>query len=485
MAQSDAPTEFHDLEKANVVGDESASHEHIAHEESSSSASVDGEKQAQSSPESVDTSEASQSYLVKWDGPDDPTNPHNWPTLFRWAVTILKSCGGFITMMSGSMIAPALPALSHDLHMSQAKLYGRRPVWLICGVFYSVWSIVSGFSPNKVTLVASRLLSGFGGSVDFVIAYPVRSDIWKPEERGKSFAIASFLPLLGPAIGPLVGGAISQMIGWRWIFWVVAIFIGCLMFVGIFFFPETSAARILGNKARKLSKDTGGHYHTEYEGPNMKLSDKLWTSITRPTRLLATQPILQLVSVFMAYNFGVLYFVLSTFASLFTDEYHQTVSQIGYHYLALAVGYCFANQKRTGGSTAPEYRVPLMVPGGLLIPIGLFWYGWSAQAKLHWIMPDIGAAIFGCGFILNTQAMGAYILDSFGKYTASATAASQVLRMTAGFVFPIFASAMYHRLGWGWGNSTLGFIALVFGLPAPLILWMFDAKIRAMGKQQW
>ena len=64
MAQGDAPTESHDVEKANVVVDESASHEHIAHEESSSSASVDGEKQAQSSAESVDTSEARQSYLV-------------------------------------------------------------------------------------------------------------------------------------------------------------------------------------------------------------------------------------------------------------------------------------------------------------------------------------------------------------------------------------------------------------------------------------
>ncbi len=99
---------------------------------------------------------------VKWDGRDDPTNPHNWPTLFRWAVTIVTSCRGFITMMSGSMAAPALPAPSHDLHMSEAsaqstlsifelafefgpmlltpftELYGRRPVWLICGVFYCV-----------------------------------------------------------------------------------------------------------------------------------------------------------------------------------------------------------------------------------------------------------------------------------------------------------------------------------------------------------
>lgn len=54
----------HDLEKVNVVVDESASHEHIAYEESSSSASVDGEKQVQSSAESVDTIEASQLYLV-------------------------------------------------------------------------------------------------------------------------------------------------------------------------------------------------------------------------------------------------------------------------------------------------------------------------------------------------------------------------------------------------------------------------------------
>ena len=64
MAQGDTPAESHDLEKANVVVEETASHEHISHEESSSSASVDGEKQAQSSAESVDTSEASQSYLV-------------------------------------------------------------------------------------------------------------------------------------------------------------------------------------------------------------------------------------------------------------------------------------------------------------------------------------------------------------------------------------------------------------------------------------
>ena len=248
-----------------------------------------------------------------------------------------------------------------------------------------------------------------------------------------------------------------------------------------------------------MSKEFGKHYYTEYEGPNMKLSEKLWVSITRPTRLLATQPILQLVSIVMAYNFGILYIFLSTFSLLFTSKYHQTAAQSGYHYLALAIGYTFANlvggyitdllwdrlKKRANGDTAPEYRIPLLIPGGMLIPIGLFWYGWSAQAKVHWIMPDIGAAIFGVGIIMNTQAMGAYILDSFGKYTSSATAASQLLRMTAGFAFPLFAPALYHRLDWGWGNSVLAFIAFAFCVPAPLILWVYGARIRAMGKPQW
>jgi hypothetical protein len=114
--------------------------------------------------------------------------------------------------------------------------------------------------------------------------------------------------------------------------------------LGDFLVPRNVRGENSGQQSQKLSKETGQQYHTEYEGPNTKLSDKLWTSVARPTRLLATQPILQPVSAFMAYNFGVLYFVLSTFATLFTDRYNQSVSQSGLHYLALAIGYIFANQ---------------------------------------------------------------------------------------------------------------------------------------------
>ncbi|WPH03971.1 putative transporter [Acrodontium crateriforme] len=447
-------------------------------------------------------------HLVTWESTDDPLNPLNWPQYRKWTVTILVSLGSFVTLMSGSMIAPALPELSRDLHKSEAtaaltlsifilafgfaplvlapltEVWGRRPVWLVCGVLYSVWSVVCGVAPNKATLVAARLLAGISGSVDFVMSYPVSWDIWTPEQRGRGLAIASILPVLGPAIGPIVGGIIADTIGWRWIFHWAAVFNGCVIIAAFFFFPETSASQILRLKARKLRKETHDQsFYTVDDKKRAKLSSRLSSSLKRPIKLLLTQPILQLVSIFTAYNFGLLYIS-------------------GLHYLALAVGYTVANQagavmmdktwvylkkrhgggETEGGSVAPEYRLPLLIPGSLLVPIGLLWFGWSAASKIHWIMCDVGAALFGCGFILSTKALLSYNFDCYPKHTASASAAGQFLRMIAGFAFPIFAPAMYHRLGWGWANTVLALLAVLFAISGPLILWKFGARIRALGK---
>jgi hypothetical protein len=80
--------------------------------------------------------------------------------------------------------------------------------------------------------------------------------------------------------------------------------------------------------------------------------------------------------------------------------------------------------------------------------------------------------------------MQAYVMDSYRKYIASASAASEFLSLT-GFAFPLFAPKMYGGLGYGWGNSLLAFLFLAIGVPAPLLLWRYGAKLRAMGKPQW
>lgn len=300
----------------------------------------------------------------------------------------------------------------------------------------------------------------------------------------------------GTAIGPILGGVIVQARSWHWLFWIVSIFSASNTILGFFFFPETYAPVLLSRKAKRLRKDTGHAYFTEFEKANATARSKLVVSMTRPFRLLVGQPTIQVVAVLQAYNFGINYIMLSTFAQLWTERYGQTISQSGLNYISLAVGNTVAAQigarimdsvyarlkRKAEGAAAPEYRVPLMIPGALLIPIGLFWYGWAGESKSYWLLTDIGVGIFACGLILSVQSMGAYLIDSYLSCTASAYAASQLLRSTAAFIFPIFAPEMYKSLGYGWGNSLLGFVSIALGIPIPLLLWKYGAWLRAKGR---
>ncbi|XWW97677.1 hypothetical protein V2A60_005663 [Cordyceps javanica] len=459
--------------------------------------------------------------LVTWDGDDDPDHPYNWKQPQKWAITILLSFGGLVTLMSGAMLAPALQDIAHDFNTDEknaqiflsiyvlafafgpmvlapcTEVFGRRPVWLICACYYIAWNTAAGFSKSPGILILCRVMSGIGASAEFAVTGPVLADIWRPEQRGKSFAISTFLPLLGPALGPIIGGAVTQTIGWRWIFYILSIYDGLLVITGFFLLPETFKVILLERKAKKLRSQTGQEYYTSES--HEKLSARLAVSLTRPFRLLFTHPTIQLMGVLLAYNFGLLYIVLATFATLWIDRYNQSKLASGLHYIALVIGYTVAAQvgsrfmdkiwaylkKRAGGTkTAPEYRVPLMVPGAILVLVGIFIYGWTAQYHVHWIAPDIGIAIFGCGIILNTQAMQAYVTEAYLGHVASASAASQFLRSITGFAFPLFAPSLYLDLGYGWGNSVLGFAFLVLAAPAPIVLWVFGAKMRAIGKHK-
>lgn len=120
----------------------------------------------------------------------------------------------------------------------------------------------------------------------------------------------------------------------------------------------------------------------------------------------------------------------------------------------------------------------MILPGACLVPAGIFIYGWSADAHTHWIVPNIGAAVFAAGTIASFQCIQAYLVDTYSTYAASAVAAVTVLRSLAGFGFPLFARQMYTALGLGWGNSLLGFVAVAIGLPAPFLLWRYGELLR-------
>ncbi|KAK4871168.1 hypothetical protein LT330_000405 [Penicillium expansum] len=458
--------------------------------------------------------------LVNWDGPEDPENPKNWSNKKKWAAVITVSLFTFISPVSSSMVAPALPSLAADLKVTDevvsqlmlsifvlayavgplflgplSEIYGRTIVLQLANLFFLVFNIGCAVSQTKVQMIVCRFFAGLGGSAPLAIGGGVLSDCFRAEERGKGIAIYSLAPLLGPALGPIAGGFIAENTTWRWVFYATSITDGLIQLMGLFFLRESYGPKILLDRAVRLRKETGDEsYQTEAERQNKTLPEVLRSSLIRPFRLLFTQPIVQVLALFMAYIYGIMYLVLSTFPTLWTSPnyYNESTGIGGLNYISLGLGFWLGSQicaplndriyrrlkARNAGVGKPEFRVPLLFVGAFFIPAGLFIYGWTAQYHCHWIAPDIGAVLFGTGNIIAFQCIQTYMVDTYTRFAASALAAGAFLRSLAGFGFPLFAPYMYSALNYGWGNSLLAFVAIVIGVPAPVFLWKFGETLR-------
>ena len=293
----------------------------------------------------------------------------------------------------------------------------------------------------------------------------------------------------------MAGGFIAENTTWRWVFYSTSIVDALIQVMGLFFLRESYGPKILRDRAMRLRKESGDEsYQTEIERQKKPLSETMRIALIRPFRLLLTQPIVQVLALFMAYIYGIMYLVLSTFPSLWTSPqyYNESVGIGGLNYISLGLGFWLGSQicaplndriyrrlkARNNGVGKPEFRVPLLFLGAFFIPTGLFIYGWTAQYHCHWIAPNIGAVLFGTGNIIAFQCIQTYMVDTYARFAASALAASACLRSLAGFGFPLFAPYMYNALHYGWGNSLLAFVAIVIGVPAPVFLWKFGEKLR-------
>lgn len=134
-------------------------------------------------------------------------------------------------------------------------------------------------------------------------------------------------------------------------------------------------------------------------------------------------------------------------------------------------------KKSQEGHLKPEHRLPLMLLGAIVLPIGLFLYGWSAEKHVHWIVPIIGTAIVGFSFMLSILPTENYLVDVHELHAASAVAVCCILRALFAAILPLVGPPLYNRLGLGWGNSLLAFICIAF-LPALVGLMIYGERMR-------
>ena len=459
-------------------------------------------------------------FLVTFNQPIDHENPQDWARLRKWTVTGVLSATGFNRIMVSTIMAPALMTIGSELHMNSieqvmsmsvyllatafgpllagplSEMYGRAPVLHATNIWFLVWNIVCGFAETKELLIIARFLAGFGASAIYALAGGVLGDIWPPSQRGSSLGFYILIPLLGVAIGPIIGGLISQYTTWRWIFWSTSIIQGVMIAFSFLMFRETHSATILASRAKHFQKTTGNpQYYTAVEKLDVGKSKAsvILNHLSRPVRLLMFHPIIQIQACLSGFSYGILYLVLSTFADLYTRQYNESMQISGLHYISICLGevvgaivggplidYFYRRLgDRAEGVAVPEFRVPMMVPGYLLASVGLLIYGWAAEKHLQWIVVDVGVFVLCFAMQVGGTALQAYVIDTYPNHASSASASTQFLKSMTAFGFPLFAPNMYSVLGYGWGNSLLAFAGLAIGIPAPLLIWNYGARLRA------
>ncbi|QIW99200.1 hypothetical protein AMS68_004718 [Peltaster fructicola] len=455
-------------------------------------------------------------YVVTWID-NDPRNPMTYSPATKWSITLLVGfatlavafvssafSGGVESIIAEFQCSEEVVTLGLSLFVlgfavgpllwsSMSEVFGRQI--LFTGTYLALTAFNAGAagSQNIQTLIILRFFAGAFGSSPLTNSGGVIADMFASKQRGLAMAIFAAAPFLGPVIGPIVGGFVGETVGWRWVQGVMAIFTGVLWIIGTLTIPETYAPVLLRARAKKLSQKTGMVYktQTDIDQGEVSLARVLKTALSRPWILLFREPIVLLLSIYMSVIYGTLYMLFGAFPIVYQQERGWSAGIGGLAFLGVMVGMIGAvlytivyDNKRyaaisdkNSGFAPPEARLPACMLGGILIPVGLFWFAWTNSPSIHWIVSILAGVPFGFGMVLVFLSLMNYLIDAYTIYAASVLAASSLLRSLFGAAFPLFTTQMYNNLGIHWASSVPAFLALAC-VPFPFLFYKYGAIIR-------
>jgi hypothetical protein len=133
------------------------------------------------------------------------------------------------------------------------------------------------------------------------------------------------------------------------------------------------------------------------------------------------------------------------------------------------------------GIGLPEYRLPLTVVAGFMMPPALALYGWCAELKLPLAALLSTLVLIRISVVLSLVPMMAYVVDASGVYAASALTGTIVIRCLAGAFLPLTAAELVEDLNYGWGFTVVGALSLSLAL-IPVLLLRYGAQWRHYSK---
>lgn len=478
---------------------------------------------------------------VSWDGLDDPMNPKNMSVARKWLVVVILAFGSTCVSCTSSLYTTVYEKMDQDFGSSRieatlglslfvfglgvspmllgplSEFYGRRLIYILAYVFFTIWLIPCAVARNIQTMLIARFLGGFSGSAFLSVAGGTVGDMFTRDQLQAPMMIYTASPFLGPGIGPVIGGFINYYASsWRWSFYVLLIWSGTMLVAVTLLVPETYTPVLLRRKAEKKRKETGDD---RFKAP-IEIHEKsiFWTvvrSLYRPFLLLTLDPMCFNLCLFSAILLGILYLFFGAFDLVFTDVYGFNLWQVGLTFLGLTTGMVIAifsdpiwhwnylrlikshnakikklkqadsendqsgDQEIDTGSmqSEPEFRLPPAIVGGWFATAGLFMFAWTIYPFIHWIVPLIGAALFGIGIILVFSGIFTFLVEAFPLYAASALSANSFTRSMFAGAFPLFGLQMYKTLNYHWATTLLAFLTLACS-PFPYLFFIYGKRLR-------
>jgi EmrB/QacA subfamily drug resistance transporter len=176
----------------------------------------------------------------------DQISAKSSPQISKWMVLLITSMSSFITPFTSSSVNIALPSLGSELHLHAvtlswvattyllaaavflvpfgriADIYGRKHIFLIGISIDAIASVIAGSAHSGTWLIAFRGMQGLGGAMIFGTGVAILTSVFPVKERGRALGINVAAVYFGLSIGPLIGGLLTEHLGWRSIFFLNA-----------------------------------------------------------------------------------------------------------------------------------------------------------------------------------------------------------------------------------------------------------------------
>lgn len=476
----------------------------------------------------------------------DLRNPLNMPTSTRWFIAFLNAFATLALTFASSAYASSVPDLQRRLAVSNetaflgtslfvlgfaigplvwaplSESFGRRTVFLITYGTFVLLNLVAALADDIVVIIACRAMGGMLGASALVNSSSGTADLFSLRDRGKVNAYFSAAPFLGPVLGPIVGGFLSQGAGgWKGVGGVIALLTGLVWAVYFFVVPETYAPVLLRLRAARLTilsatntttaKPPDGGNNSDRTTPTVYYQSRLdkagggaktatqllRVAMVRPFRLLFSETIVLVLSVYMAIIFGAMYLMFAAFPIVFQSPigYGFSPGVGGLAFLGIGAGMIialvymlFANkqyvriaQASPGGKAPPETRLLPARLGAVMVPMGLVIFSVTNSPEYYFLIPILGTVPFGFGMVVIFVSLLGYLVDTYTVYAASAIAAATAVRSVFGAVFPLFTRAMFMKLGIHFGAGVPALLAALC-LPFPFLFVVYGKQIREKAK---